>query len=194
MVIWSLPWQIKGPRGLFNPPFPCQSFTLSPRITEQPRTVGTPGEHLVWFIVESRGLEQVIWGPVKPSTNISSEGDSTSSLNNLCKCLIVLTIKNLFHVSRQNFSLCPLPLVLCILVKEVGTPPLYLLFRYRKTVIRSPELSLVQAERSQFFSNFPHMSTSPAITVALCWTLSNFSMTLKLRVDQNWTLFHVLPK
>lgn len=40
-----------------------------------------------------------------------------------------------------------------------------------------------------FFSNFCHMSTSSATLVALLHTLFNFSTSLELRVDQNWTFY-----
>lgn len=34
LIIWYLPWQIRGLRGFFNPPLLRQKFTLSPGITE----------------------------------------------------------------------------------------------------------------------------------------------------------------
>ena len=49
--------------------------------------------------------------------NISKEGDSTTSLGNLCQCSVTFTVKKHFLMFRGNllgFSLCPLPLVLSI--------------------------------------------------------------------------------
>ena len=52
--------------------------------------------------------------------SISTDGDSTDSLGNLCQCLTTLTRKKCFLVFRWNFvcfNLCPVPLA-----PSVGTP------------------------------------------------------------------------
>lgn len=42
----------------------------------------------------------------------SKEGDSTTSMGNLCQCSVIFTVKKCFFMFRRNllhFSLCPLP-------------------------------------------------------------------------------------
>jgi len=49
--------------------------------------------------------------------NISKDGDSITSLGNLCQRLLTLTVKKCFLTFRGNlpcFGLCPLPLVLSL--------------------------------------------------------------------------------
>jgi len=79
--------------------------------------------------------------------NVSRDGESTTSLGNLCQCFIALSVKNFFLVSNLNlpsFSLKPLPLVLSLhaLVKSPSPAFLQAPFKYWKAAIRSPQSPL----------------------------------------------------
>jgi len=84
----------------------------------------------------------------------------TSSLGNLCQCLVTLTMKKCFLVFRWNclyISLCPLPLVLALGTtgKSLAPSSSFHPFRYFYTLRRSPfEPSLLQAEQSQLSQPF----------------------------------------
>lgn len=94
--------------------------------------------------------------------NISKNGDFTTSLGNLCKCLINLTVKKYFLVFRGNllhFSFCSLSLVLSM-ATTVKSPDLYSLhlsFRYlyilRRFLWAFPSLGWTVPD----LSIFPHM-------------------------------------
>jgi len=58
--------------------------------------------------------------------NISTEGDSTSSLRSLFQCSVTLRGKKFFLMFRRNFlcfGLCPLPLVLSLATTEKSLAP-----------------------------------------------------------------------
>jgi len=88
----------------------------------------------------------------------SKDADATTSLGNLCQCLVTLTVKKCFLMFRGNllcFSLCPLPLVLSLgTTKKSLDPSLHPPFRYWSTLIRSPEPSLLQAEQPKISEPF----------------------------------------
>ena len=67
--------------------------------------------------------------------NISEDGDSTTSLGNLCQCLITLTGKKCFLMFRGNllcFCLCPLLLVMSLGTtgRSLALSAMYPPFRY----------------------------------------------------------------
>lgn len=107
LIIWHLPWQIKALRGFFKT-FLCQSFTLSSGITEQDRrdTWKTPGLDVWW----KQGLTSDYLWLWQDKYKYFYEGDHTSSLCKLIKCLIVLTMKIYFMYLDRIFP-CPEPLV-----------------------------------------------------------------------------------
>lgn len=56
-------------------------------------------DNLTLFLRHGLGhlsLDQVAQGPIQPDLNISSGGESTTSLDSLYKCLTILIIKNPF--------------------------------------------------------------------------------------------------
>ena len=75
--------------------------------------------------------------------NISKDGGSTTSLSNLCQCLVTCTVKKCFPMFGGNllcFSVCTLPLVLSLGTTEKGLAlsSLHPRFRYFHTLMRSP--------------------------------------------------------
>lgn len=61
--------------------------------------------------------------------NIPRSGDTTTTLNNLCQCLVSLTVKKLLLSLRGNllcFTLCLLPLVLLLGTTGKTLPPSFL--------------------------------------------------------------------
>jgi len=70
------------------------------RTTERVRLEGTSGGHLVQPLCSSRATQR--WLPKTVSRwllNISR--DSTTSLGNLCQCLVILTVKKWFLMFRS---------------------------------------------------------------------------------------------
>ncbi|XP_068775232.1 uncharacterized protein [Struthio camelus] len=126
-------------------------ITEIPEITEWPRMEGTSRDHLVQSPCSSR----VIWSILpriasRRVLNISSQGDSTTSLGNLFPCSVTLTGKKFFLVFSWNcvcFSLCPLPLVLSLGTTEKSLAPSsrHPPFRQFYTLRRLP-LSLTESQ------------------------------------------------
>ena len=110
--------------------------------------------------------------------NISRDGDSTTSLCNLCQCLVTLTVTKCFLMFRGNllcFSLCPLPFYLSLGTtgKSLAPSSCHSLFRYLHTLIRFP-LSLLFARL-----NSPN-SLNLCYLRALHWTLSSMLLRVQL--------------
>ena len=74
------------------------------RVTESLKLEGTAGRHLVQPPCSGRAAES--WLPrtmAKQLLNISKNGESTTSLGNLCQCLVTLTLKKVFpDVKRES--------------------------------------------------------------------------------------------
>ena len=139
-------------------------------------------------------------GPTQPTTarrllNFLKEGDSTTSLGNLCQCSITFNIKTCYLVFRQNrlcSSLYPLPFVVALGTTEKSLSPssLHFPFRYFYTLIRSMSCPLSSSPTSRTFPSLfwtvPALSPSSQercssrfiIFMVLCWTLSSMSVSL----------------
>lgn len=130
--------------------------------TESPKHLGWKGRlESNWSnILPEADLDCVIQSPTKPSLEHFQQRRTYLFSGKPTQCLIVLTEKVFFLISRWSLpwsNTCLLPLVLlpCSLVTRVPPPSLYLHFRYWKVVISSPhpELPLFY-KRTQFLQLF----------------------------------------
>jgi len=91
--------------------------------------------------------------------------DTTTSLGDLCQCLVTLPVKKCFLMFTWKtlwFSLCPMPLVLSLGIteKSLALFSLHPPFRYLCAFVGS-SLSLLQAEQSQLAQPFLYRRDAP---------------------------------
>lgn len=119
--------------------------------------------------------------------NSSKNGESTTSLENLCQCSVTLSVKMCSGRDSWFSSLCSLPLVLTLgtTEKSLILSSLHLLFRCLYTLIRSYSASSSTCGQPQLpqpsvlcemFLSFHHL-WGP-LSDSLCWALSRMSMSL----------------
>ena len=121
-------------------------------ITEWLTLEKTSGGHLVQPPCSSKAtLSKLPRAMSSKVLNNSKDGDSTTSLGNLCQCSVTLTEGQFPLPFRQHllcFSLCPRPLVLSLdtTEKSLALSTVHYPFRHLYTLMWPSEPSLLQAE------------------------------------------------
>lgn len=112
------------------------------RITEWLELEGVSGDHLVRPTAKAGYLEQVTKGYIEEFLNVSTEGESTTSLCSPCQCSAAFSVKKFYFMLSETFlcfSLWPFLLILS-LGTEKSLAPLswHPLMRYLYGLMRSP--------------------------------------------------------